>query len=190
MSQWQFECWNEPNIAFWAATQEEYFELYRRTALAVKSVDRRIPVGGPATAQVAWIPELIAYCSGRGVPLDFITTHVYASDPQENIFGKAGAWPYEQVMPRALSQARDQIRSAKMPALPLLVTEWSSQNPAFIAQMVRDCAGLADTMSYWTFDNVFEELGPPTNFFNTSFGMIGHRGVNRPSLHAFTFLHR
>ena len=45
-------------------------------------------------------------------------------------------------------------------------------------------------MSYWTFDNVFEEFGPPTRFFNSSFGMIGHRGISRPSLHAFTMLHR
>jgi xylan 1,4-beta-xylosidase len=48
VSQWQFECWNEPNIDFWAGTQEEYFEFYRQTALAVKSVSRpsrlRLPV--------------------------------------------------------------------------------------------------------------------------------------------------
>jgi xylan 1,4-beta-xylosidase len=54
VSQWNFECWNEPNLRFfWAGSQEQYFELYRQTALAVKSVDRRIPVGGPSTAQVA-----------------------------------------------------------------------------------------------------------------------------------------
>jgi xylan 1,4-beta-xylosidase len=189
VSQWQFECWNEPNINFWAGTQTEYFELYRHTAIAVKSVDRRIQVGGPATAQVGWVPELIMYCANNNVPLDFVSTHIYASDPQENIFGKAHAYPYEQVMPRAIGQAREQIRSSTMPGLPLLITEWSSQNPAFIAQMIRDCAGLCETMSYWTFDNVFEEGGPVTQFFN-GFGLIGQGGVPRPSFHAFSFLHK
>ena len=190
VSQWKFECWNEPNLRFfWAGSQEQYFELYRQTALAVKAVDRRLQVGGPSTAQVAWLPAFIEYCASHEVPLDFVTTHVYASDPQQNIFGKANAWPIEQVMPRALAQCRDQIRTSKMPALPLLITEWASQNPAFIAHTIRDCAGLAETMSFWTFSNVFEEMGPQTRFFNSTFGLIGQRGVARPSLHAFTLLH-
>jgi xylan 1,4-beta-xylosidase len=124
------------------------------------------------------------------VPLDFVSTHIYATDPQQNIFGKANAWPMEEVMQRALAQRRDQIRSSKLSGLPLLITEWASQNPAFIAQTIRDCAGLAETMSYWTFSNVFEEMGPQTRFFNSTFGMIGQRGVARPSLHAFTLLHK
>ena len=37
---WKFEVWNEPNISFWAGTQEEYFELYRQSALAVKKWTR------------------------------------------------------------------------------------------------------------------------------------------------------
>jgi len=191
VKQWQFECWNEPNLRFfWAGSQDQYFELYRATAAAVKSVDGRIAVGGPSTAQVAWLPAFIEYCASRNVPLDFVSTHIYSGDPQRAIFGKANAWPLEEVMPRALAQCRDQVRASKLPDLPLLITEWASQNPAFIAQTIRDCAGLAATMSYWTFSNVFEEMGPATRFFNSMFGMIGQRGVARPSLHAFTMLHR
>ena len=44
---WKFEVWNEPNIVFWAGTQDQYFELYRQSALAIKSVDKRLQVGGP-----------------------------------------------------------------------------------------------------------------------------------------------
>jgi len=190
VTKWDFECWNEPNIAFWAGQQSDYFELYRATAVAVKSVDRRIRVGGPSTAMVAWIPEFIDYCVKNNAPLDFVSTHIYATDPQESIFGKENAVPVNEVMPRALAQCGDQIRSSKLPKLPLLITEWSSQNPAFIGQMLRDCAGLTENMSYWTFSNVFEEGGPVTQFFNSTFGLIGHRGVARPSLHAMTLAHR
>ncbi len=188
VSQWQFECWNEPNIAFWAGTQDEYFELYRQTANATKSVSKRIRIGGPATAQVAWIPEFLSYCARREAPVDFVTTHIYPDDPQENIFGRPNVYRSDKLMPRAMARVRDQILSSKRD-LPLLITEWTSQNPAFIGQAIRDCSGLAETMSYWTFNNVFEEFGPTTRFFNSSFGMIGHRGINRPSLHAFTMLH-
>ena len=36
--------------------QTAYFELYKATAESVKAVDPRLLVGGPATAQLAWIP--------------------------------------------------------------------------------------------------------------------------------------
>jgi xylan 1,4-beta-xylosidase len=188
--QWEFECWNEPNIGFWAGTKDEYFELYRQSVTAVKSVDSRIRVGGPASAQVGWIPEMIDYCWRQNLPLDFVSTHVYASDPQEVIFGRPNAYPFEQVIPKAIAQSRDQIRASKIPDLPLLLTEWSSQNPAFIAEMLKECSGLCETMSYWTFSNVFEEMGPATEFFNGHFGLIGQGGVPRPSLHAMTLAHR
>ena len=186
---WSFEVWNEPNLNFWAGTQDDYFELYRQATLAIKHVDPHLRVGGPATAELQWIPDLIRYCSRHGVPLDFVSTHVYPGDPQTVLFGKADAYPYEEVIPRGLEQVQEQIRSSAMPHLPLFLTEWSSQNPAFIAHTLKSCIGLADVMSYWTFSNVFEEQGPPM-LFNSGFGMLDQRGIARPSLHAFALMHR
>jgi xylan 1,4-beta-xylosidase len=78
---WFFEVWNEPNVEyFWAGTQEEYFKLYRYSAEAIKRVDSKIPVGGPATACNGWITEFIEYCSQNNVPIDFISTHNYPTD--------------------------------------------------------------------------------------------------------------
>jgi xylan 1,4-beta-xylosidase len=45
-------------------------------------------------------------------------------------------------------------------------------------------------MAYWTFSNVFEEQGVPKNFLNNGFGLLGMRGVPRPSYYAFTLLHK
>ena len=56
---WYFEVWNEPNLdGFFAGTQQDYFDLYARTARAIKSVSPGYRVGGPATAGCAWIPEI------------------------------------------------------------------------------------------------------------------------------------
>ncbi len=188
--QWKFEVWNEPNINFWAGTQEQYFELFRQSALAVKDVGRDLQVGGPATAQLAWIPDLINYCSQKSIPLDFVSTHVYPSDPQQKIFGKANMYPFEQVIPRGLEHIKNQVESSKMPHLPIWLTEWSSQNPAFIADTIKNCIGLAEAMSYWTFSNVFEELGVPSGIFNGIFGLLDQWGIARPSLHTFSLLHK
>ena len=48
--QWPIEVWNEPNLpGFWEkADMEEYFKLFHRTFDAVKEVDSRFRVGGPA----------------------------------------------------------------------------------------------------------------------------------------------
>jgi hypothetical protein len=59
--QWYFEVWNEPDIAFWNGTQQEYFRLYDLAARAVKEVDTQLRVGGPATSKTAWIDEFLAH---------------------------------------------------------------------------------------------------------------------------------
>ncbi len=58
VSRWYFEVWNEPNLDFWAGEpkQSTYWTLYEHTARALKAVDTRLRVGGPATAQAAWVP--------------------------------------------------------------------------------------------------------------------------------------
>lgn len=190
VSQWRFECWNEPNLNFWAGSQSQYFDLYRATASAIKSVSPRLQVGGPATAQMMWIPAFLADCARHDAPVDFVSSHIYPDDPQENVFGRNLGLPPDEVMPRALQQANEQIRASAYPHVPLVISEWSSRDPAFIAQMVRDCAGLADTMSFWTFSNVFEEQGPNRSFMNDTYGLIGTRGIPRPTFRTFELLHR
>jgi xylan 1,4-beta-xylosidase len=49
--EWYFEVWNEPNCGFWTGSQQDYFHLLKVTSAAIKSVDSRIRVGGPATCQ-------------------------------------------------------------------------------------------------------------------------------------------
>ncbi|MFR9621008.1 MAG: glycoside hydrolase [Rikenellaceae bacterium] len=49
---WYFEVWNEPNLsrAFFDGTRSQYFELYKQSVTAVRSVDNRLKVGGPSTS--------------------------------------------------------------------------------------------------------------------------------------------
>jgi xylan 1,4-beta-xylosidase len=190
VASWNFEVWNEPNIGFWSGTKPEYFELFRQSATALKNVDKQLRVGGPSTAQAAWVGDLLAYCSEQNVPIDFVSSHIYPDDPQKAVFGEGVHVPFEDVIPKALQKMQSEIGASKLPKIPLYITEWSSQNPAFIAHTIKGTIGLADILSYWTFDNVFEELGVPRGFMNQSFGLLGMRGVPRPSYHAFTLLHK
>src|SRR5947208_2750627 len=82
VASWYFEVWNEPNLDFWAGDpkQASYWELYDHTARDVKAVDSRVRIGGPATAQAAWVDAFIQHCDANRVPVDFVSTHVYAND--------------------------------------------------------------------------------------------------------------
>ena len=88
--QWYFEVWNEPNIDFWTGkpAQSTYFELYAAAAKALKGVDRRLRVGGPATAQAAWVGDFIRHCTREDIPIDFVSTHVYGNDTAKNVLNK------------------------------------------------------------------------------------------------------
>ncbi|MGI8689667.1 MAG: GH39 family glycosyl hydrolase [Thermomicrobiales bacterium] len=61
---WWFEIWNEPNIpVFWQGTFDQYLDLYRATARAVRATGYPIRLGGPA---LAWLP---ATDDAAGAPL-------------------------------------------------------------------------------------------------------------------------
>jgi len=43
VASWYFEVWNEPDIQFWAGTQEEYFTLYEYAAKAGSGISQFYP---------------------------------------------------------------------------------------------------------------------------------------------------
>ncbi|MGB7132468.1 MAG: glycosyl hydrolase family 39 [Candidatus Sulfotelmatobacter sp.] len=203
VSQWYFEVWNEPNLDFWAGKppQGSYWELYDHTALAIKKVNTRLRVGGPATAQAAWVDAMIRHCSEKHIPLDFVSTHVYANDTAEDVFHTEEQIPRDQMVCRAVSNVHDQIKASAMPNLPLI---WSEFNASYknetdvtdstymgpwLASTIQQCDGLVDSMSYWTFSDVFEEQGVVKTPFYGGFGLIAEGGIPKPAYNAFKVLH-
>jgi xylan 1,4-beta-xylosidase len=51
-----------------------------------------------------------------------------------------------------------------------------------------DSIGLVDSLSYWTFTDVFEEQGAGDTMFHGGFGMINYQGIPKPVFHAYRFL--
>ncbi len=126
---WNFEVWNEPNLpAFWTGTQEDYLHLYRVTRDAIKSVDAKFPVGGPATSSNSWIDDFLAFCKSNDARPDFVSTHHYPTDD----FGNLGDDTEAQLAASRLGVLSEQSAAvrAKVGDLPLYYTEWcTSSNP-------------------------------------------------------------
>jgi xylan 1,4-beta-xylosidase len=105
--QWLFEVWNEPNLqSFWRGTRDAYFTLYQHSAHALKDTDDGLRVGGPATAQNAWIGEFLDFCDSNDLPADFVSTHHYPTDA----FGHPGDDTESQLAASTRSVLRDRAR--------------------------------------------------------------------------------
>jgi xylan 1,4-beta-xylosidase len=204
VKQWYFEVWNEPNLDFWGGDpkQPTYWELYDHTVRALKAVNPAIRVGGPSTAQAAWADAFIQHCAQNHVPVDFVSSHVYGNDKSEDVFGTHDPIARDQMVCRAVKKVHDRIKASTMPNLPLIWSEFNASymnEPAvtdraymgpWLADTIRQCDGLVDIMSYWTFSDVFEEGGVVKTPFYGGFGLIAAGGIPKPAFNAFKLLHQ
>ena len=189
---WPFEIWNEPDLGFfWTGTQQDYFDLYKAAAVAIKSVDPAIKVGGPATSGGKWIKEFTTYCSTSNSPLDFIATHAYAGGSQQDFYGKGVPYTINQVIPDNVARSRALIDASAFKGMPLWLSEWSSDSPAMIAHVVKECLPMVRGMSQWVMSGSYEELGVFDYLLKE--GDMGWatmvRGIARPGFNTYKLMH-
>jgi xylan 1,4-beta-xylosidase len=204
VSQWNFEVWNEPNLDFWGGEpkQATYFTLYEHTARALKAASERIHVGGPATAQAAWVGDFLAYCKKNNVPVDFTSTHVYANDTAPDVFHTTEVIPRDKMVCRAVRKVHEEIVNSPLPETPLIFSEYnasyanepdvtdSTYMGPWLATTISQCDGLVKSMAYWAFSDVFEEQGVVRTPFYGGFGLMAEDSIPKPAFHAFAMLHR
>lgn len=207
VAQWYFEVWNEPNLTnlFFSGNQQDYFTLYHETANAIKSVSADYRVGGPATAGNAWIPDLINYCSQTTTPIDFISTHNYGV--KKGFLDQTGdvgviVSQNQAAVYGDMIHSRKQINSSIMPGLELHYTEWSSSytptdpihdsyhEAAYMLDKIKHAGPYVNSMSYWTFTDIFEEMGPRFTPFHGGFGLMNYQDIKKPAYYVYQFLNQ
>jgi xylan 1,4-beta-xylosidase len=200
---WYFEVWNEPNIDFWDGNpqQQTYFALYDVTAKALKAVDSGVRVGGPATAQAAWVDAFIAHCTAEHVPFDFVSTHVYGNDTSQDVFGTSEKIARRDMVARSEKKVFDQVKASAAPNTPIIWSEYNATymnqpevtDSAFMgpwmANHIRESVGLVSMISYWCFSDVFEEQGVVKTPFYGGYGLMAERDIPKASFRAFELLH-
>jgi xylan 1,4-beta-xylosidase len=204
---WYFEVWNEPNLedGFWTGTQQQYFDFYAATARAIKSVSPDYKVGGPATAGCGWINEFLHFCDTNHAPVDFVSTHTYGVESgyldETATHGTALSRNPNSIFGE-VKQVRQQISDSANPKLELHFTEWSSSytpadpfhdsyhSAAYILDKLKKCGDAAQSMSYWTFTDIFEESGPRWEAFHGGFGLMNYQDIKKPAFFAYQFLNQ
>src|ERR1035438_2182377 len=178
MRTWYFEVWNEPNLPsfFRGGTQAQYFELYKLTAETIKAVDPQLRVGGPATSNFN---------------LDEPGTQT------------------RQHLRRSIDSTRDDLRTLReivnhsaYPNAEIQLTEWnSSPSPtdhahdslaaaAFVVKTNLESIGLVDSLSYWTFTDVFEENRKTDEIFHGGFGLINYQQIPKAAFHGYRMMNQ
>jgi xylan 1,4-beta-xylosidase len=204
---WPIEVWNEPNLSdFWQdADEKAYHRLYEVTARTVKEVDAALQVGGPAITPGAdeWLDRFAEFAEGRDVPVDFVSKHAYTSGPADQVpFGVHQTLAPASSLLDQFATPRERLKGTRLAGLPVHITEFNSSycpnNPihdtafhaAYLAPVLAHGGDFADSFSYWTFSDVFEEAGVPTALFHGGFGLLTHRQVRKPTYHLYAFMAR
>ena len=207
VSQWYFEVWNEPNIDFWTGEpkQATYFELYDHTARTLKAVNPRLRVGGPSTAAADWVHAVPRNTSPKKTfpsisfpPTATPTTRSKTCSTRKKTSRCSSACAVRS------AKCTTRSRRPRKPTLPLDVDrverallrrriQGARHRPMWapaLADDIRQCDGLVDILSYWTFDDVFEENGVVREPFYGGFGTIAAGGIKKPSFYAYALLHK
>lgn len=153
--------------------------------------------------QPVWIREFLDFCRQRELPVDFLTTHLY---PTDNAFGANGEMVgisrHADATYEDLLKLNKIIKESSYPNAELHITEWSHSPSSrdfmhdtvyaavYIVRAYLKSIGLTDSMSYWTFSDIFEEGGAGIGAFHGGFGMINEQGIHKPVYHAFRMMER
>lgn len=160
---WYWELWNEPDIAYWQGTVEEYCELYDVTAEAIAESIPGALVGGPATTGggTAFLLRFLEHCSRRGSRLDFVSFHTKGAPVFPRRYGPLGpdgvrdgepASPSTTWMLAEITENLDIIRSfPRFAETPVLVDECDPGVPAHLGVYDNRNYGFRNTAYYPVF---------------------------------------
>lgn len=226
---WYFEVWNEPDLenVFWIGDKESYFEFYKETAMAVKSISSKLRIGGPAITyqtmiENSWLDEFFKYTIDNQVPLDFVSLHIYSESYSskecaqdlwvrarqgEDFLSLLNRWNelkriyYDKDHTYNTIISADQKISKLFQEKPELhITEWNASShggnlindtcfiATFIIYNILKSIGKTDSLGFWTFTDLIEELKMGISSFHGGFGLINKDGIKKPSYYAYYFL--
>lgn len=153
-----------------------------------------------------WIEDFLRFCETEHLPVDFVSTHPYptdfAADNQREGTGLKGRSRYVNALQDDLTWLRNTVDASVYKDAKIHLTEWSSSptsrdcshdslaEAAYIVKCNLDSEGLADSLSYWVFTDIFEEQGPGPEPFHGGFGLLNMQGIKKPAYHAYRFLNQ
>jgi len=77
----KWEIWNEPDLDFfWSGTPQQFYDLYKKTAIKIKNYDSNLKIGAAGFANMnntKFIDSFLDSINTNNIPFDFISYHSY-----------------------------------------------------------------------------------------------------------------
>ena len=190
-----FEIWNEPDLGSWTGTDVEFFELFRETYQAIKSVNSSLPVGGAAVnfwandifsqpeygyitnavGDQSLIGKLIDSTTTWGFPLDFISWHNF------NLT--------HHVHANAESYINQKYAGLGLTTPELMVSEWNAQSqvretPVHKSFMIKNLIELAKTNIESNMVAAWQDFESTPVEFHNDYGLLSYGSIHKPAYKA------
>lgn len=215
---WLFCVWNEPDTSvtlFGFENDNDFYELYKTTYDAVKSVHKGIVFGSPSLLvpyQInrVWIRKFITWCKQNECTPEFMNIHFYDNDySDDSISQHTPAHPAhdrlnmdEKSFHKSITITRDLFFELGISDLPIYLTEWnltvSHRNllndtcfkSCYLAKNLLENYDSLDSFGYWVLTDAIEETQPSTEQFHGGLGLYTTNGIKKPHYYAFEFINR
>ena len=218
VSTWYFQIWTEfpVNDIHWSGTLEQYFELYRQTALLIKDISPSLKIG-PAAENFHTHDQpserLLEFCQSHGVPIDFYCCNIYHNRIDFLKWGeRSSANPVElQAIPfqyesknhtkQRLIKTHQMLRRHYGEEVQFMVTRWNLSwdvtNPlhdtAFMAtfiidNMLDDCIEKVSAIGFLSASDILYEWDMKNTPFYGGTGLMNTEGIKKSAYYAFVFL--
>lgn len=205
---WYFEVWNEPNLHgwFWGGSKEDFFQLWRVTHGAIKSVDAALRIGGPSCGRAEWIDELLAHGLAHDCAPDYLIGHIYNNDSPEDLALAPFDGPQEDKTSKSPNSAIGVMRGVRAMVDRLGFkgelhwNEWgrsfhgvdhrreTAAEAAFIVRLLAEVSQEADQFAYWCLSDIYDQIGYGREAFYGGYGLLNMQGLRKPAYHAFQLL--
>lgn len=218
VSTWYFQIWTEFPVQdiHWSGTLEQYFELYKKTALLIKGISPSLRVGPAAEnfhTKDQPSEKLLEFCLDQGVPVDFYSCNVYHNRihfeqwQQQSITGPVDIqsipFQYETKdhTKQVLKRTWDMLESRGQKNTEFIVTRWNLSwdvthvlhDTAFMAtfiidNMLDESAARAKAIGFLSASDILYEWDIKNTPFYGGTGLMNTEGIKKSAYYAFVFL--
>ncbi len=212
VTSWLFTPWSTPESSvalFGFSSDEAFYEFYRTTWQALKTVDARLSVGTPNTyylrGQDNWYLPFVSWCEEHGCPPDFLAFHYYdtvrasESSDAQSLFGFADSMTLSET-PDGFADFVREVRRDNHANRCIYLTEWNNTpsqqdwlndtcfKSCYLTKMVLENMDLLDGYGYWSLTDWMGEAGLPDELFFGGAGLFTKNGIPKPSYYALSLL--
>ncbi len=198
---------------FWNDSEEDYLVFYAHTYDTVKSISKKLQLGGPAACNLTnvkdWLSRYFEYCKTKNCLPDFFSFHFYIHNSgldeiQKSYFSDSNRITLSKdadYLHRMVELITEVASVYHFNSNSIHLTEWNASPShrdlshdtvfmaSFLVKNILENMDAVSSLGYWTITDFIEEFPLPQECFHGGMGVLTANGIKKAGYHAFSFLH-